>query len=93
MLKAGYICHKCGLDVTDVQVREREETEDIENYVHHIARMCGENHKIQSPYCHAIQFDLKIPMTDKGIGFAGRQLTDEEMKEVSEYLKKPKSEL
>ena len=83
MVVAGYICRKCGLDVSDVQVRDRASGEEVVNYVHHVGRICGENHSIRSPMCHATAFDLKLPMSDRGVGFPGRQLTDEEGEDLA----------
>jgi C4-type Zn-finger protein len=77
-LQAGYICQKCGMDVTDVQVRERAPDEDVVNYVHHVGNVCGQNHRIRSPMCGARNLDIKIPMTQAGIGFDGPELTEEQ---------------
>jgi hypothetical protein len=89
MLKAGYICKRCGLDVFDVDVRDRVENEGVQNYVHHIGRVCGENHSIRSPLCPTQTLDLKLPITKKGIGFDGPPLTDEDHLDIQRQLAKP----
>lgn len=88
-LDAGYVCRHCGLDVADVKVRPRADDEDVINYMHHVLGICGANHTIRSPYCRTHALDLKLPMSDNGIGRPGRPLTDEEAKELNAGIRKP----
>jgi hypothetical protein len=87
MVTAGYICNRCGLNCHDVQVRDRAAGEDVVNYVHHVGRICGENHRIRSPLCAADKLDLKVPISDKGIGLPGRELTEEEHEGLRRQLR------
>lgn len=86
MLKAGYICNKCGMDVMDVDVRERVENEDVRNYVHHVGNTCGRDHGIRSPLCCAQVLDIKVPMTQNGIGFTGPELTEQDQEDIKAQL-------
>lgn len=91
-VKAGYTCRHCRADTTDVEVREKTDAEPIENYVHHIARMCGEHHDRTRRKCPMTlgrverALDIKIPMTKAGIGKAGEPLSPEEQRELGEGL-------
>ena len=61
MIFAGYNCKACGSKARNVEVRDRAPEEGIENYVHHIARICGEHHRRIKPWCWAASLDLLIP--------------------------------
>ena len=89
-MTAGYKCNRCKLE-RFIQVRQRVETEDVVNYAHHVARICGEQHRLLSPVCCARQFDIKLPTTENGIGVPGRALTDEEIRGIRQQLKRPKA--
>jgi len=86
-VKAGYICKMCGEDTFDVEVREKVDSEDIVNYVHHVGRKCGEHHAKNHPFCLAENVDLKLPISANGIGKIGRQLTPEEMADLKKNNK------
>ena len=79
--KAGYICQKCGMDVSDVPVRERAEGEDIIKYAHYVARVCGDNHYIRSPMCNSKVLDVK-PIIVKGDKIISREELSEEEKDA-----------
>lgn len=90
MLKAGYICQKCGMDVFDVLIRERKPNEHIQNYVHHTGRICGENHAIRSPMCRAVALDIKLPISSNGIGFDGNNLNQREIADLNRQIEEKK---
>jgi len=87
-MKAGYICQTCKVDTTDVEVREREKSEHIEHYVKAVVRICDFDHGMRSPMCRAKTVDVKVPMTQNGIGFDGPELTDEDRADMNRQLKK-----
>lgn len=89
-IKAGYICRVCGIDTTDVDVRQRCDGEGIENYTYHVNRICGSDHALRSPLCRTKALDLKLPVTQNGIGVAGPQLTAEDRADIDRQLKEPK---
>lgn len=69
-------CDHCGLDWTEVPVRERRADEDLKLYVTHV--IGGEVqavHFARSPKCQCDQVDLMIPLPagSKQIGQARRQ--------------------
>ena len=81
-LKAGYRCNLCGLEHF-IQVRERAQGEEITNYVHHVANMAGEDHNLFAVLCASRHLDVMVPMSSNGIGFAGEELTKEEIADLT----------
>ncbi len=77
-VKGGYRCTLCGADRL-IDVRERAKDEGIENFVYHVRRMSGDDHRRVSPHCRATELDIKLPMSSNGIGYAGDPLTSEEL--------------
>ncbi len=80
-LQGGYTCRLCGRDRV-IEIRERAADEDIETFLDHVVRMCGEDHRRFAPSCRADRVDVKIPVSSNGIGFAGEPLTEEERKKL-----------
>lgn len=87
-MKAGYVCKVCGADASDVEVRERAGGEDIVNYVHCVASKCGEHHAFFNPGCWASALDIKVPVTQNGIGVEGPPLTKESIAAMNREAKR-----
>lgn len=87
-VKAGYICKVCNVKTTDVEMREREKSEDIEHYAKAVARCCGFDHGMRSPFCKAQTVDLMVPISQNGIGFSGPELTEEQKADMMRQCKK-----
>jgi hypothetical protein len=84
-LKAKYSCDKCGIKDVVVEVRERYQTEDVVNYVHHVGNKCGLDHGIRSPLCNPQTLTgVYVPMSQNGIGFSGSELTPEQIAQLNE---------
>lgn len=86
-IKCMYSCQGCGLKNEPIFVRPRQKNESIESYMREAIAVAAISHSILSRECTERKVDLALPITASGIGFEGRELTDEEKKSLDELLK------
>jgi hypothetical protein len=64
-MKIRYRCTPCGVD-SELDVRDRNEGEDLKSYMTDIAGVVGAVHRLEKPGCEYGKVDLLLPVTPEG---------------------------
>lgn len=69
-----YTCHGCQIVEREVQVAARKPLQDVVVWVNAVRHAVSADHRVTSPSCEPVEFDLKIPLASKNsrIGEATR---------------------